>query len=127
MTLVLTGHGKFGRFLHRIQVKRGCHCRGTHHTEHIVEVCRAWASTTVYLWRLSASAAYRAGPWYRPWLEAKRGWRVAASFCEALILAKEAADREREAAGIPIPIFHHRRRGLAVGEYWVACRPAVRY
>ncbi|KAJ8713774.1 hypothetical protein PYW08_007394 [Mythimna loreyi] len=47
MTQVLTGHGKFGKFLHRIRAEEtsGCrHCEASPEdtVEHSVEVCFAW-------------------------------------------------------------------------------------
>ncbi|KAJ8708311.1 hypothetical protein PYW07_010436 [Mythimna separata] len=100
MTQVLTGHGKFGRFRHRIKKERtpGCrHCvdRSKDTVEHRVEVCPTWAE-----YRRIPVEAVGGGDLSRQALvqvmiRSEEGWRAVASFCEAVILVKEAADRER--------------------------------
>ena len=101
LTQVLTGHGVFGRFLHRIgrEETPGCfHCedRPEDTVEHTVEVCPAWAEH-----RRVLEAAIGGGDLSRPALvqamvRSETEWDAVTSFCEAVMLEKEVAERERE-------------------------------
>ena len=106
LTQVLTGHGCFGRFLHRIgrEETPGCyHCedRPEDTVAHTVEVCPAWAEL-----RRVLVAAIGGGDLSRPALvqtmvRSEREWEAVTSFCEAVMLAKEVAGRERERISRP--------------------------
>ena len=101
LTQVLTGHGSFGRFLCRIgrEETPGCHhCvdRPEDTVEHTVEVCPAWAEH-----RRVLTEAIGGGDLSRPALvqamvRSERAWEAVTSFCEAVMLAKEEAERVRE-------------------------------
>ena len=74
----------------------GHHCvdRPENTVEHMVEVCRAWAESSV---RRSVAATSCARHWSRPWCPGSaEAWEADTSFCEVVMLAKELALRERE-------------------------------
>ncbi|CAK1585034.1 unnamed protein product [Parnassius mnemosyne] len=116
LTQVLTGHGVFGRFLHRIgrEETPGCsHCedRPEDTVEHTVEVCSAWAEH-----RRVLVAAIGGGDLSRPALveamvRSETEWDAVTTFCEAVMLAKEVAERERERATAFLPGRRGRRPG----------------
>ncbi|CAG4936471.1 unnamed protein product [Parnassius apollo] len=116
LTQVLTGHGVFGRFLHRIgrEETPGCsHCEdGPEDTvEHTVEVCPAWAEH-----RRVLVAAIGGGDPSRPALveamvRSETEWDAVTTFCEAVMLAKEVAEREKERAAAFLPGRRGRRPG----------------
>ncbi|KAJ8716603.1 hypothetical protein PYW07_003230 [Mythimna separata] len=100
MTQVLTGHGKFGRFLHRIKQERtpGCrHCvdRPEDTVEHTVEVCPAWAEHRCVLVEAIGGGDLSRWALVQAMVRSEEGWQAVASYCEAVMLVKEAADRER--------------------------------
>ncbi|KAJ8706530.1 hypothetical protein PYW07_012608 [Mythimna separata] len=91
--------GKFGRFLHRIKQERtpGCrHCvdRPEDTVEHTVEVCPAWAEHRHVLVGAIGGGDLSHRALVQAMVRSEEGWRVVASFCEAVMLVKEAADRE---------------------------------
>ncbi|KAJ0174709.1 hypothetical protein K1T71_009817 [Dendrolimus kikuchii] len=100
LTQVLTGHGCFGRYLCRIgrESSSGCHhCSDSFEDTalHAVQVCSAWdeerrAIVASIRLHLSLSAVVQAMVGGQP------GWDAVTSFCEAVMSAKEAAERERE-------------------------------
>ena len=85
VTQVLTGHGCFGEYLHRSRKEATARC---HHwdvsvdsAQHTLEFCPAWA------WpRRDLIAAL---------LASERGRRAVTSFCEQIMLRREAAERAR--------------------------------
>ncbi|KAJ8737154.1 hypothetical protein PYW07_000425 [Mythimna separata] len=92
--------GKFGRFLHRIKQERtpGCrYCmdRPEDTVEHTVEVCPAWAEHRHVLVGAIGGGDLSHRALVQAMVRSEEGWRVVASFCEAVMLVKEAADRER--------------------------------
>ena len=77
--------------------------------EHTVEVCPAWAE-----YRRVLEAAIGSGDLSRPALvqamvRSETEWDAVTSFCEAVMLAKEVAGRERERTSRPS------RRGRRTG------------
>ncbi|XP_072941916.1 uncharacterized protein [Epargyreus clarus] len=97
---VLSGHGCFGSYLCRIGREPTARC---HHcndcldetAQHTLEVCPAWnaersALSSVVGADLSLSTVVRA------MVGSDRSWQAVRSFCEAVMLAKEAAERARE-------------------------------
>ncbi|XP_045763672.1 uncharacterized protein LOC123866261 [Maniola jurtina] len=101
LTQILTGHGCFGRYLHRIGREQSPDC---HHCEdrledtaqHTLEECQAWAEQ-----RRTLDAAVGVGGLSLPnivqaMVRSETAWSAAASFCEEVMSAKEAAERERE-------------------------------
>ena len=96
---VLTGHGCFGKYLHKI-VRRestpSCHhCSCDEDTaQHTLEVCAAWEGERREL--VAIIGADLALPTIaREMLDSVRNWDAVAAFCEAVISRKEAADRVR--------------------------------
>ncbi|CAK1579775.1 unnamed protein product [Parnassius mnemosyne] len=116
LTQVLTGHGVFGRFLYRIgrEETAGCsHCedRPEDTVEHTVEVCPAWAEH-----RRVLVAAIGGGDLSRPALveamvRSETEWDAVTTFCEAVMLAKEVVEREKERAAAFLPGRRGRRPG----------------
>ncbi|CAH2257785.1 jg8953 [Pararge aegeria aegeria] len=111
LTQVLTGHGCFGEYLFRIgrEVTPRCHhCGGDQDTaQHTLEDCPAWESERRVLINnvggdLSPPAVIAA------MLAKDRAWKAAASFCETVMLKKEAAERDLERAN---PARRRKRRG----------------
>ena len=98
VTQVLTGHRCFGKYLHRIRKEATARC---HHcdasvdsAQHTLEFCPAWARLRRDLvveigWDLSPQAILAA------LLGSERGRRAVTSFCEQVMLRKEAAERVR--------------------------------
>ncbi|KAJ8725175.1 hypothetical protein PYW07_016133 [Mythimna separata] len=100
MTQVLTRHGKFGRFLHRIKEisTPGCRHRVDRPedtVEHTVEVCPAWAEHRRFLVEAIGCGDLSRRDLVQAMVQSEEGWQAVASFCEAVMLANEAADRER--------------------------------
>ena len=116
LTQVFTGHGCFGTFLFGIRRddKPSCHhCvdRPEDTVEHTVEVCPAWAEH-----RRDLVEAIGGGGLSHPVLvEAMVSggpevWEAVTSFCEAVTLAKEVAERERERLATDSLLRRRRRR-----------------
>lgn len=99
LTQVLTGHGCFGVYLHRIgreATARCWHCEENQDSaSHTLEECPAWASERLIL-------AQRVGPdlslpaILSAMLNEISNWRAVASFCETVMVKKEAAERSRD-------------------------------
>lgn len=96
---MLTGHGCFGEYLHRIGRERSNAC---HHcdapvdtvSQHMLTVCPAWEEQRRVLRRVigeevSLSAIVRA------MADGEDKWKAATSFCGEVMSRKEAAERER--------------------------------
>ena len=120
VTQVLTGHGCFGEYLHRIWKEATARC---HHcdasvdsAQHTLEFCPAWAWPRRDLivdigWDLSPPAIHGA------LLASERGRRAVTSFCEQVMLRKEAAERVRVRSSHPERI-DRRGRGRRRGHAW---------
>ena len=117
VTQVITGHGCFGEYLHRIRKEATARC---HHcdasvdsAQHTLEFCPAWARPRRDLiaeigWDLSPPAILAA------LLASERGRRAVTSFCEQVMLRKVAAERARVRSSYPERIDRRgrgRRRG----------------
>lgn len=96
---VLTGHGCFGDYLHRIkrEVSPVCHECGAAQdsAQHTLEECDAWSrqrrSLVAEVGRdLSLPSVVKA------MLDSDRSWEAMVSFCEEVISQKETAERFRE-------------------------------
>ncbi|KAJ8712220.1 hypothetical protein PYW07_005062 [Mythimna separata] len=100
MTQVLTGHGKFGRFLHWMKQEStpGCrHCVGPEEmVEHTVEVCPAWAEHRRVLVEAIGGGDLSRRALVQAMVRSEEGWHADASFCEAVKLVNEAAECVRE-------------------------------
>uniref|UniRef100_A0A2H1WNZ5 SFRICE_012564 n=1 Tax=Spodoptera frugiperda TaxID=7108 RepID=A0A2H1WNZ5_SPOFR len=100
LTQVLTGHGSFGRFLFLIgrEETPGCHhCedRPEDTVEHTVAVCPAWAEHRQVLRDVVGDGDLSRPALVQAMVRSERDWDVV-SFCEAVMLAKEEAERVRE-------------------------------
>nr|XP_032527403.1 uncharacterized protein LOC116777793 [Danaus plexippus plexippus] len=104
LTQVLTGHGCFGKYLCRIgreQTSQCHHCGdGRNDTAlHTLAECPAWAEQRRDLVAAIGDAGNLSLPTVvSAMVGSESGWCAVATFCEAVMLAKEAAEREREAA-----------------------------
>ncbi|KAJ0182130.1 hypothetical protein K1T71_002852 [Dendrolimus kikuchii] len=113
-TQVLTGHGCFGRYLCRIgrESSSGCqHCSASVEDTalHTLQECPAWDGERRVLGAnigpdLSLPAVVQAMVGGQP------EWDAVASFCEAVMSAKEAAERERERAAALLSRRNNRSR-----------------
>lgn len=110
LTQVLTGHGCFGEYLKRIKREASPNCHhcgcGLDSAQHTFEECPAWASERRVLTDrigrdLSLPTVVRA------MLADTDNWREVASFCETVMVRKEAAERDRERTN---PARRRRRR-----------------
>ncbi|XP_046974740.1 uncharacterized protein LOC124541011, partial [Vanessa cardui] len=101
LTQVLTGHGCFGRYLCRIgrEPTSQCHHCGDGRDDtalHTLAECPAWAEQRR---DLVAAVGVAAGNLSLPavvsaMVRSEAGWSAVATFCEEVMLAKEAAERE---------------------------------
>jgi hypothetical protein len=119
LTQVLTGHGCFGSFLHKILQREPtpeCHeCgAGVDSAQHTLAECSAWTEQRARLVAvvghdLSLPAVVEA------MVGGDRSWKAMASFCEDVMAQKEAAEREREINPASQPMRRKRvgRRRLA--------------
>ncbi|CAG9560737.1 unnamed protein product [Danaus chrysippus] len=104
LTQVLTGHGYFGKYLCRIgrdQTSQCRHCGDCPNDTslHTLAECSAWAEQR----RDLVAAVGVAGNLSLPtvvqvMVGSESGWCAVATFCEAVMRAKEVAEREREVA-----------------------------
>ena len=120
VTQVLTGHGCFGEYLHRIRKEataRCLHCDASvDSAQRTLEFCRAWARLRRDLiaeigWDLSPQTIFAA------LLASERGRRAVTSFCEQVMLRKEAAERVRVRSSHPERI-DRRGRGRRREHAW---------
>ncbi|KAJ8717859.1 hypothetical protein PYW07_005789 [Mythimna separata] len=100
MTQVLTGHGKFGRFLHRIKEEstpgyRHCVDHSEDTVEYKVEVCPTRAENRRVPVEAIGGGVFSRQALVQAMVRSEEGWRAVAFFCEAVMLAKEAADSKR--------------------------------
>ena len=127
LTQVLTWHGCFGEYLHRIRKEATTRC---HHcdasvdsAQHTLKYCPAWARPHRDLiveigWDVSPPANLEA------LLVSERGRRAVTSFCEQVMLRKEAAERVRVRNSHPERI-DRRGRGRRRGRAWTRRSRAV--
>ena len=96
---VLSGHGCFGSYLHRIgrEETPSCHdCGAVEDTaQHTLEVCPSWSETRRSLIAVIGPDLSLPGL-VNAMLEDERSWVAIASFCEHVMSQKEAAERARE-------------------------------
>ena len=117
MVQVLTGHGCFGEYLHRIgrEPLEVCHHCGApvDSADHTLLECPAWeGARRVLIGALQLDGdggEFSLGSMVRAMLSRADKWDAAVSFCEDVLLRKEAAEREREAAPDAPP--ERRKRG----------------
>lgn len=97
---VLSGHGCFGRYLHKIagrEPTQECHeCGSPEDTaQHTLETCPAWVQQRTSLGavvgrELSLPAVVKA------MVGSDRAWQAVMTFCEEVMRHKEVAERARE-------------------------------
>lgn len=116
LTQVLSGHGCFGRYLFGIGREDSPRC---HHcpsrddsAQHTLEECPAWAEQRVQL-RSAVGRRLDLREVIARMLSSQDAWTAMIRFCEAVMLLKEEAERERRGEG---PLRNgnappHRRRG----------------
>ncbi|XP_022817938.1 uncharacterized protein LOC111350552 [Spodoptera litura] len=107
LTQVLTGHGCFGKYLCRIgreQTSACHHCDGglEDTARHTLEECTAWAEPRRELFAVLGGSNLSLLTVVRAMVDSESVWDGVASFCEQVMLEKEAAEREREASS-PLP------------------------
>ncbi|KMQ85900.1 reverse transcriptase [Lasius niger] len=99
LTQVLSGHGCFGEYLCRIGKESTTQCHycgaGRDTALHTLEECPAWAEerrvlTDTIGGDLSLPTVVRA------MVDSERSWNAMASFCERVMLRKEAAEQDRK-------------------------------
>ncbi|XP_049884542.1 uncharacterized protein LOC126379767 [Pectinophora gossypiella] len=120
LTQVLTGHGCFGHYLHRIGRETSAQC---HHcsddeddAQHTLEECPAWNTERRTL--ISTIGADLSPPAVvAAMLSGESHWRAMVTFCESVMTQKEAAERDRERRD---PARRRRRRRRAVAAVAVA-------
>ncbi|XP_071581777.1 uncharacterized protein [Temnothorax nylanderi] len=107
---IITGHGCFGHYLHRIGKERTARCHycpeGADTAQHTLEHCPAWAEKRRALRAaigedLSLPAVIRATVGVGE--ESKEKWRAFASFCDNVMSRKEADERVRRGEAAPLP------------------------
>ncbi|KAJ0175243.1 hypothetical protein K1T71_009384 [Dendrolimus kikuchii] len=113
-TQVLTGHGCFGRYLCQIGRESSSECQHCSASVedtalHTLQECPAWEEERLVLGAtigndLSLPAVVQAMVGGQP------EWDAVASFCEAVMSAKEAAERERERAAVLLSRRNNRSR-----------------
>ena len=99
MVQVMSGHGCFGVYLHRIRREEspGCHhCGAVEDTaHHTLVVCQSWApQRCALIARIGTDLTLPTI--VSKILEREEAWTAFAGFCEEVMAAKEAAERERE-------------------------------
>lgn len=102
LTQVLSGHGCFGKYLHRIGRETAPRC---HHcldcpedtAQHTLEECPAWAAQRRDLVAATTAGGLSLQDVVLSMVGSESAWDAVASFCEEVMAAKEAAEREREA------------------------------
>ncbi|XP_020297221.1 uncharacterized protein LOC109861819, partial [Pseudomyrmex gracilis] len=101
LTQMLSGHGCFEEYLHRIGKRPTAQCRAcdaaSDSAQHTLEECPAWAEERRVLVAsigedLSLPAVVRV------MVGGKENWKAVAFFCEQVMLQKEADEREWERA-----------------------------
>lgn len=101
LTQILTGHGCFGGYLRRIAGREPMaqchHCDGCFDetAKHTLEECPAWTTERRDLCA-TVGNDLSLPTVVRTMVGNVRSWRAVLSFCETVMLQKEAAERERE-------------------------------
>lgn len=113
LTQVLSGHGCFGHYLHKIGRELGpqCHeCGANDDTaQHTLELCPRWACERATMQAALGIGDLALNSIVAAMLGSDRNWRAMTTFCEEIISQKETAEREREQSEHAPPL--RRRRG----------------
>ncbi|XP_048003857.1 uncharacterized protein LOC125240057 [Leguminivora glycinivorella] len=114
ITQVVSGHGCFGHYLHRIRREPGPHCHecgaADDTAQHTLEECGRWAVERVTFRAATGMADLSLRSVVEAMLGSEKNWNAVVSFCEVIISQKEEAEREREAAADALPL-RRRRQG----------------
>ncbi|XP_061727649.1 uncharacterized protein LOC133532815 [Cydia pomonella] len=114
VTQVVSGHGCFGHYLHRIKREPGpqCHeCGAVDDTaQHTLEDCNRWVEERAALRLVTGVVDLSLHSIIATMLGSERKWDAVASCCEQVMSQKEEAEREREADPDALPL-RRRRRG----------------
>ncbi|XP_061705640.1 uncharacterized protein LOC133516640 [Cydia pomonella] len=114
ITQVVSGHGCFGHYLHKIQREPGpqCHeCGAMDDTaQHTLKECNRWAVERAALRAATGVIDLSLHSIIAAMLGSERNWEAVASFCEEVMSQKEKAERERETSADAIPL-RRRRQG----------------
>ncbi|XP_048006692.1 uncharacterized protein LOC125242030 [Leguminivora glycinivorella] len=114
LTQVVTGHGCFGHYLHRIGREPSTQCLDCgvedDTAQHTLEECSRWAVERAALVAATGLVDLSLHSVIGAMLSSERRWDAVASFCEDVMSQKEAAEREREAAADALPL-RRRRQG----------------
>ncbi|XP_046742525.1 uncharacterized protein LOC124409153 [Diprion similis] len=102
LSQILTGHGCFEGFLHRIgrATDPSCkHCGGEiDSVEHAIAECPAWKAEREEL-QSAIGLGLGLGDLVHAMARDKQGWAAVAKFAERVMTAKEVAERERQQQG----------------------------
>ncbi|KAJ0169141.1 hypothetical protein K1T71_014949 [Dendrolimus kikuchii] len=120
MVQILTGHGCFGKYLHRVAGREPnpeCkHCGAPLDTAvHTLVECAAWGPQR-HVMESVAGRIDSLQSMVTAMLRSEDNWAAVASFCEAVMLQKEVAEREREEDALADPV-RRRRTGRRLRRY----------
>lgn len=105
MTQILTGHGCFAAYLHRIQkmdTNLYAHCdRGLVDTEHTLMKCPAWSVERSELLAIMGQDLSLSNI-VSKMVRSMETWRAFSLFCERVIRTKEEEERTRRAAAAAV-------------------------
>ncbi|XP_047987220.1 uncharacterized protein LOC125227071 [Leguminivora glycinivorella] len=114
VTQVVSGHGCFGHYLHRIGREPSTQCldcgADDDTAQHTLQECNRWAEERAALVAAIEVVDLSLHSVIAAMLSSERKWNAMASFCEHVMSQKEAAEREREAAADALPL-RRRRQG----------------
>ncbi|XP_048004296.1 uncharacterized protein LOC125240445 [Leguminivora glycinivorella] len=114
LSQLVTGHGCFGHYLHRIGREPSTQCLDCgvedDMSQHTLEECSRWAVERAALVAATGLVDLSLHSVIAAMLSSERRWDAVASFCEDVMSQKEAAEREREAAADALPL-RRRRQG----------------
>ncbi|XP_064292736.1 uncharacterized protein LOC135309936 [Plodia interpunctella] len=121
MTQVLTGHGCFGEYLHRVaqrETEPVCHdCGEARDTaQHVLEQCPRWSRQRHDLVAVLGGVDLSLPSVVNAMLGSDGAWAAVASFCETVMSQREAEERNREDHPLAEPI-RRRRTGVRRRRY----------
>ena len=99
---VITGHGCFGEYLHRVARRESTtvchHCEDENRdiAQHTLEFCPAWTEQRGAL-ASEIGSDLSLPTIVQKMVGSKDSWKAVVSFCEQVVLQKETAERVREA------------------------------
>lgn len=108
MTQLITGHGVFNNFLHRIGRADSpvcAHCEeATDTAQHTLELCSAWNTQRSTLReKMGCGQDLSLGSIFNSIIPDRQKWDAFAEFCESVMEEKERAERERQRASAQNP------------------------